>query len=232
MTAPGHRHRATKRHKLPIAVLPKPGQSAVVHEPIFAQRRPGRPSLLPEDVLQRFLAAIRAGNTRADSAAYAGISETSVKHWMMRGQGRDKNRQPTPEHVRFARMVIEAEAAVKVLVVGNLVARSREDTRAALAFLQTKFPGEWPLKPGVSVGDLPGDMPSAMPLTIDQSDQRTQIVVLTGDAVPEMVAKLLAQKRAALPPPPEPEVITEEEPRGVRHADLDGLRVETEVEPD
>lgn len=213
-----------RRPRIPIALLPQPGQDVVVKpQPIYAGRRPGRPSLVAEEPLQRFLTALRAGNYRHVSAIYAGLSYQSVKNWMARGEGRLKDRPPTPEHTRFARMVVEAEAAATVLVTSNLVARSRADTAAALAWLRTRHPDDWPSVPLASEGALDGT------LLIDNRDQRQQVVVLDASEYPDLVAKILAQRReereAAAPPVV---VIPEEVPRGSRHTRLNSLRVETD----
>jgi hypothetical protein len=216
--------------RIPIAALPRPGQDVMVRDPVFAQRRPGRPSLAPEEVLQRFLTAIRAGNLRKDAAAYAGLSEGTVKNWMMRGLGHNRgtnaDRPPTPEYVRFARMVIEAEAAAKVLVTSNLVARSRVDTNAALAWLRTRYPEDWPTEP---VAPEPA---AAVPVVIDASDRRQQVVMLDATESADLIAQILAQRRASRAESEPPAQLAEEVPaRGSRHPRLSALRVETDDRP-
>lgn len=213
--------RRRRRARIPVAFLPIPGQE-IPPEPVFAGRKPGRPALCPEPVLQRFLTALRAGNLRRTAAQYAGLSPGSVDNWMYRGQGHDAKRPPTPETKRFVALVLEAEATAAVLVTSNLVNRSRVSEQAAIFWLQHRYPQDWPKDP-----EAPG--PAAGPVVIDQRVAHQQVLVLSGDEYPDLVAKLLEQKRverAAIAPPVE--VITEEAPRGSRHARLSSLRVESE----
>lgn len=221
--------RGRRRNRIPIALLPRPGQDLTVHDPVFAQRRPGRPALMPEEALQRFLTALRTGNTRKDAAIYAGLTDQSVKNWLWRGRGHDKSRPPTPEYVRFARMVEEAEVTAKILVTGNLVARARHDTGAALAWLQTRYPEDWPRNP---MPLEPGDPGATAAVVIDNRDQRQQVVLLDASEYPELVARILAQRREAraIAEPTIP-IAEEAAPRGTRHPRLDALRVETDDRP-
>lgn len=175
--------------------------------------------MCPRPVMDRFLDALRAGNYRHDAATYAGLSPRSVESWMYRGRGGRRDRQASPEYRDFVRTVEEAEAMARVSAVSNLFARGRVDTNAALAWLRTRDPEHWPKDPEVKPAD------SAVQI-IDRSQQ---VVILSPDEYPDLVARLLAQRRElrALEAP-DVQPMIEEAPRGSRHARLAALRVETD----
>ena len=137
-----HNRKARERRLTqPVARIPLPGQGAVV--PTYEHRRPGKPSLLTRENQERFLIAIRAGNYREVAARMAGLNPHTVQGWIERGRGQKKNLPPTPEYVEFARLLDEAEAQAEGMVTGNVVARSRHDHNAGLAWLRTRYPQRW-----------------------------------------------------------------------------------------
>jgi hypothetical protein len=171
-------------------------------EPQFGpgRRRTGRPTMLRPEAEERYFQARRAGNSMADSARYAGLEPATVESWIRRGKGLLADRPATPEYVRFYRMDEEAKAQVRVLVVGNIVARSRVDFHAALAWLRVHGGPEWvdAVAPG-EVGPAPS-LGTGQTL-IDQS--HATVVMLPREAVPELVHEILERRRremAALEP--------------------------------
>lgn len=174
-----------KRYRIPIAILPDPKSIRAPMEPVYAHRRPGRPALCSEDVLQRFLLALRAGNFRYVAAQYAGLNPESVKQWYFRGKGHRPDRPATPEYVRFVRMVDEAEAAAEVLVVGNLVKRSATNTRAAEFYLTNKAPSRWHRLPEENE-----EPPAQQPVVIDQSTHQN-LIILDPREHPELIEAYL-----------------------------------------
>ena len=97
--------------------------------------RRGRPSKLGPDVLSRFLMAIRAGDTREGAARFAGISSATLYRWL-----RDRR----PRFARFRRLLSRAELEVKMMVTTNLYRLALRETRAAVFWLQTRYPEDWP----------------------------------------------------------------------------------------
>lgn len=156
------------------------------------RRKAGRPSALQPNIEADFLMALRGGNTYADAARYVGLAPTTIEKWLRRGRGVDA-RPATPEYVRFARLAAQAKAAAKVLVVGNLVARSRLDTQAALAWLRHNDP-EW-RDDDPAPDEAPGRLGPGAVTNIDARHQEMQVLVLPPDAIPDFVHELLAQRR-------------------------------------
>lgn len=184
-------------------------------QPMFIpgeRRHPGRPSYLQRDVEEKFMTALRAGNSTADSAMYAGLKPNTVEHWIKRGRGRLTDRRATPDYIRFARLVDENRATARVYVVGNLVARSRVDTRAAEVWLRVHGGPEWR-----------DAAPADGSTTIDARQQQMNVVMIPGEQAAAMVKALLAQKRAQYTEPP---IIEDEHdvPRGTSWSARAGLR--------
>jgi hypothetical protein len=249
MSRERRRTRAGAAAKANVAVIGRTVQKPEPDEPIYAGRRPGRPTKLTPEAERRFLDCLRAGNYRTVCSRYAGLAPDTVEKWIKRGRGHSKDRPATPEYIRFVRLVDEAEAQPEVLVVGNIVARSAKDHNAGLAWLRSgpKERRERWRRPGDEPPD--DEMPDGSPLPRPQLlpgggsgatlalppgtviDQRHQSVVfISPDQVPDVVSQLLAQQRieraaqrqaqaAATPLPAEASNDT-------RIARLDGLRAD------
>lgn len=215
-------------------------------QPIYSARRPGRPTKLTPEVERRFLDCLRAGNYRTVCSAYSGLVPATVEKWIKRGRGTVGDRPATPEYIRFVRLVEEAEAASEVLVVGNLVARSKQDHNAGLAWLN-RGPAErrarW--RPDRDRDDDDDEMPDgsprppmlasgappalALPPGSVNYDQRQQVIVIARDQVPDVVSQLLVQQRADREAQRQAQAAatpTPEAPHDTRIARLDGLRAD------
>jgi len=132
------------------------------------------------------MTALRAGNSIDDAAAYSGMNPDTVREWLYRGRGTDKDRPPRPEHVRFQRMVDEARATARVLVVGNIVARSRYDHHAGLSWLRAHGGPEWRGE------EVPPEV-SGQPTMIDARQQN--MIFMPADAMPELARQLVEARR-------------------------------------
>lgn len=223
------------RQKAPRAQR-KPQERATPPGPTFTpgHRKPGRPTLLTPVIEDRFLGALQAGNTYTDAARACGLNPITVEKWLKRGRGHDPHRVPTHEYVRFARMAEEAKATAKVMVVGNVVARSRVDVEAAKVWLAHEDP-TW--RPAALRGDVdeppalpspiaPADAKNVTPINVEhQENTQTNVIVIEGGQVPEFIRDLLARKRAARPVEPEPVLLTERNdgPSSLRD---NGLRID------
>lgn len=175
----------------PVAHVPEEGR--MPREPVYTARRPGRPSLLTPQVEEKYMMALRAGNYPDVAAQMCGLSPKTVERWLARGRGRDKNRPPAPEYIRFARMVDEAVAAAEVVVVGNVFNMSRSKPEAAKFFLRNRHPERWLRDRGYDGDDLPpAPAPAAGPVIEHTS---TNVVVVPLEAFPEVTRQLLEQKR-------------------------------------
>jgi hypothetical protein len=218
----GDRNRQQEADALTVPATPPTPTGAPLRQPTFIpgqNRHPGRPSKLTPVVETKLMTALRAGQTIRGAARYAGLSPDTVERWIARGRGRDVNFPPKPEYIRLARLVDENQAHAALLVTGNLVARSRVDTRAAEVWLRgpaNPERAEWlddELPPPPPTGDTN--------VSIDAREQ-TVIVIPAGE-VPDTVRALLARKRREHPVEP---VIMEhkERPLGPSNIRSAGLR--------
>jgi len=200
--------------------MPEPAGRAA-REPSFVpskSRHPGRPAYLTPEAANRFMTALRAGNSYNDAARYAGLKPKTVERWLARGRGHD-SRPPTPEYVAFARLAEESKAAARVFVVGNLVARSQVDTRAAELWLRVHGGPEW------REDEMTAPAPDAQNIYIDARQQSMEVLVVPADQVPGFVHRQLEARRAAMPVEPISNV-EERRSDGPSHARSAGLREE------
>lgn len=136
------------------------------------------------------MCALKAGNTIRDSARYAGVKPETAERWLRIGRGVERQRPATPEYVNFARLTEESRAMARVLVVGNLVARSRVSTRAAEVWLRVHGGDEW--RDG-------RDQSAAAAEGIKATAHADDVLVIPPELVPEVVRELLAARRDAMP---------------------------------
>jgi hypothetical protein len=99
----------------------------------------GRPSKLPVSE-KRILADIRAGCFPEQAAQAAGVSPSAFYAWKARGQ-----RESDGPYHRFVRNLRQAEAEAERNAVNILRSAIEDDGdwKAALAFLERRYPGRW-----------------------------------------------------------------------------------------
>lgn len=171
---------------------PTPGGKAP-DRPTFqpGERKIGRPSSLTPELEAKLLNALRSGSSVPDAARFCGLSPATVEGWVQRGRGKLEayGRPADPQYVRFARMVDEARATVKVLVVGNLVAQTRNDWRAAAYYLRFVDP-EW--REGALAGtDRPG--PDRGGTTVEGD---VNVLIVGPDQIPDFARDIVRRQRA------------------------------------
>lgn len=188
--------------------------AATVLAPVYAERRPGHPTLLTEEVLVRFLAAIQRGAPRSTAAHLAGLDSRRIREWIARGEGRAK-RPPSPEYTRFARLVEQAEAAAEFAISDALFRKAQKgDVPAMLAWLRARHPENWS---GMEVAPE-GDGGN---VAVNITNQQNNVVYLPLDRLPTVVDALLEERR------PAPAIAAAlEEARGARRARLDRLVID------
>ncbi len=203
---------------------------------VYPKRLPGRPSLLTPEAEGRFLGMLQKGVYRNVAAEACGLNYNTLVRWIRRGRGRDPERPPLPEYVQFVRRVEQAEAMARGTVEANVVARSKYDHNAGLAWLRTRYPDQWPRYPG-GVDDEGPDNPFRAPVappmeTTPTVQRQTNIILLTDDKWGELAHDLISQSRKQQEQrdiendavvAAEYEVITDDAPR---HSRLDSLRAE------
>ena len=97
-----------------------------------------RPTKLTEPVRERVVTAIRAGNYAESAARAAGIAPSTYYRWIERGE-----REREGIHRDFLEAVRLAEAEAEVHAVALIRRAMAEDWRAALAYLERRYPGRW-----------------------------------------------------------------------------------------
>lgn len=95
-----------------------------------------------EDIVK----ALKAGNSRRDSALYAGISEATFYSWMARG------REGEPLYAEFLEAVEKAEAQSVVRNVAIIQRAAEETWQAAAWWLERKRPDDWGRRQRMDIG--------------------------------------------------------------------------------
>ena len=104
-----------------------------------------RTKLTPE-TKEDIVKALRAGNSRRDSALYAGISEQTFYSWMSRG------RDGEPLYIEFLEAVEKAEAQSVVRNVAIIQRAAEETWQAAAWWLERKRPDDWGRRQRMDIG--------------------------------------------------------------------------------
>jgi transposase-like protein len=97
-----------------------------------------RPTKLTPQAKQRIVAAIRAGNYAETSARSAGISPATYYRWLKRGADEEAGiYRELLDEVRLA------EADAEVHAVATIRKAMPKDWRAALAYIERRYPDRW-----------------------------------------------------------------------------------------
>lgn len=157
----------------------RPGSPPAVHE-----RKAGRPSKLTPEVFSELIDGVRTGNFVSVAARAAGLSPETVKWWLRRGRGLDPDNPPVPPYTTLVAAIDQAHARAERTVVGNLVALSARDPRAAEKWLGVHARERWgeaTEEPGV-----PG-----MNVAIDNR----QVIVVSPEDLRTLASQQLALRR-------------------------------------
>ena len=125
----------------------------------MASRSGGRPPKLTPEVEAKILLAIRGGNFRGASAEWAGVSASTMTHWMTFGK-----RKPRSAWGRFRRAVLEAERAAEINCVRLVLDAAKKDAKHAEWWLERKQPKRW-ARQAVQKHELSG--PGGKPLEVN-----------------------------------------------------------------
>ena len=122
------------------------------------QKRPGRPSKLTPDLIEKICAPIAAGNYMETAAAYAGVAKDTLYAWLRKG--REQKRGLFRE---FSDAVERAMAEAEMRDV-LLVAKAAETQWQAAAWrLERRTPQKW----GRRVVELSGPEGSAVKVEVE-----------------------------------------------------------------
>jgi hypothetical protein len=98
----------------------------------------GRPTKLNDEVSDRIITSIKAGNFRNTAALWAGVGDRTMRDWMSRGE-----RKPKSPFGSFRRRVIEAEKAAEMRAVALIMKAAAGDAKHAEWWLERKYPQRW-----------------------------------------------------------------------------------------
>jgi transposase len=97
--------------------------------------------------------AVAAGSYYADAAAYAGITYTTFRNWMLRGENAGRGMRDAPFLALFE-AVTRAEAEAKVLALTKWRTAFDTDWRAIQMFMERRYPNEWGRKDRIEFSEL------------------------------------------------------------------------------
>ncbi len=89
---------------------PAPGEETPPTPPTGALARIGRPTKLTPEVQRAMCERIEAGVSFDTAAELVGVGSDTVREWIARGLGRDKDRPPAPQFAGFAVAIARARA--------------------------------------------------------------------------------------------------------------------------
>ena len=98
----------------------------------------GRPSKLTSEVKARLVQAIEAGNYYEAACGYAGITYTTFRNWMIKGENAKSGK-----YREFFEAITRAETVAEVRMVAQWQKHMPEDYRAIRDFLERRFPDRW-----------------------------------------------------------------------------------------
>lgn len=105
------------------------------------------------DVEDRLVELIRQGNHPVVACQATGISPSTYNLWIRRGEYRDRGGNPTPEQVRFAKRMREAEANAETELVAIITNEDnlKKNPELALKFLARRYPDRWGEKKEINI---------------------------------------------------------------------------------
>jgi transposase len=103
-------------------------------------RKQGRPSKLTEDVQNRILRAVQAGNWLETASAYAGVDASTVRRWIAKGEADDAE-EP---YRSFCAAIKQARAEAEIRAVALIQKAAQDGTWQASAwYLERSHPDRW-----------------------------------------------------------------------------------------
>ncbi len=100
--------------------------------------RPGRPTKLVPERVERLLEAIRVGNYINTAVVYAGITEATFYRWLEIGEANKEGK-----YREFLESVKKAEADAEARQVALISKAANETWQAAAWLLERKHPARW-----------------------------------------------------------------------------------------
>lgn len=139
----------------------------------------GRPSALTGEVAEKIVTAIRAGAYAEIAATYAGVSRSTYFLWMAKGRrdAEERDAGDFPQvvdahdhewsietglcwcgHTRYSDFldrIKQAEAGAEIHAIGKVRSAFDGDWKAAMTYLERRYPSRWRRRSTVDVGTEP-----------------------------------------------------------------------------
>ena len=107
----------------------------------------GRPSKLTPAVQEAIVEGVRLGMSLSSAAERVGVAAATANDWMRRGEGRHRQKPPTPSFVAFAAAVKRAEAELEATMLERVHAAALsgqpQTWQAAMTLLERRFPDRY-----------------------------------------------------------------------------------------
>ena len=119
----------------------------------------GRKTTFTEDVADRIVDLLRAGNYIETAVAAAGVARATFYDWLDRGRREGTAKDDEPFR-KFRERVDHARAEGEARAVTAIMAAAAKDWRAAAWFLERQYPDRWgrgTSQTGGGAAPLPGD---------------------------------------------------------------------------
>jgi transposase len=128
-------------------------------DPVTGRRpSPGRPTLLTDDLADRIVQVVQAGNYLKTAAQFAGVGQSTLLGWLARGRAAAAladTGQPVPaeeeRYLTFLERVTQGETVAEVSAVTHWRRAFTDDWRAARDYLARKRPDQWAAKTTVTL---------------------------------------------------------------------------------
>ena len=112
----------------------------------------GRPTKLSDELLERIVKLLRAGNYVETACSAVGVNKTSYYSWLKRGNNELQRLKDNPNarvrkdeepYVRFLNAVEEAQAQSEVRDLHRLDKHAEENPNVLMWRLERRFPERW-----------------------------------------------------------------------------------------
>ena len=140
-----------------------------------------RSKFTPE-LAKKILSIVQAGNCREVACASAGVTLTTLTHWLkMAADGEEP-------FVAFSEQLDQTEASLEAILVASLRQKAQEDPNVAFRLLERRFPQRWApnAQPAVNINMAQQQMTPA--------DARQVMRDLFGDLSPKKVIDVPAEE--------------------------------------
>lgn len=104
----------------------------------MSQRKRGRPSKLTQELQDRIVLSLRAGNYLETAAKANGISKATLYNWLDKAA-----KEHSPPHMAFLDAIEKAQSEAEQRDVALIAQAAQQQWQAAAWRLERKFPDRW-----------------------------------------------------------------------------------------